>query len=117
MDFLPSWSPRQKFVSHHLYLPYEKPQHHPSPESKCTCGVYAHKNSVNVTSTKEKDGTPIVFGEVSLWGRVFVHSDGYRAEFAYPRRLMIVEDVEDNYQRLADELSSTYSVPVEIWKK
>jgi hypothetical protein len=30
-----------------------------------------------------------VVGEVALWGRVIEHTKGWRAEFAYPRRLRL----------------------------
>jgi hypothetical protein len=31
----------------------------------------------------------LVMGEVSLWGRVIIHKAGYRAAYAYPRRIMV----------------------------
>jgi hypothetical protein len=32
-------------------------------------------------------GKSFVWGKVSLWGEVIAHESGYRAEFAYPRKL------------------------------
>lgn len=31
---------------------------------------------------------PVAFGEIWMWGRIVEHEHGYRAEFAYPRRLI-----------------------------
>jgi hypothetical protein len=31
----------------------------------------------------------LVIGEVSLWGRVVIHKSGYRAAYAYPRRILV----------------------------
>jgi hypothetical protein len=34
----------------------------------------------------------VAIGEVSLWGRVVGHDAGYRAQFAYPRRILLIVD-------------------------
>lgn len=54
---------------------------HQAPHPKCMCGYWAFKTLedlwVNVP------GAPL-YGEVALWGKVFEHQYGYRAEYAYP---------------------------------
>jgi hypothetical protein len=50
----------------------------PAPVAGCTCGIWA---------LKEPPSGGIV-GEVALWGRVIEHALGYRAEYAYPIRLI-----------------------------
>lgn len=33
---------------------------------------------------------PLALGRVSLWGRVFENTDGWRAQFAYPYELFVL---------------------------
>lgn len=57
------------------------------PSLKCTCGVYAAKNSEHIH--KCGYGKFAVHGEVYLWGRVVEHERGWRAEFAYPKSMFL----------------------------
>jgi hypothetical protein len=57
------------------------------PSLKCTCGVYAAKNSEHIY--KCGYGKFAVHGEVYLWGRVVEHERGWRAEFAYPKTFVL----------------------------
>lgn len=50
-------------------------------------------------------------GEVSLWGTVVEHTEGYRAEFAYPKRLFVDARFDT---AMIMRLEETYGVPVEI---
>jgi hypothetical protein len=54
---------------------------------------------------------PTVIGSVTLWGRVVVGTRGWRAQFAYPRRLIVLERRPWTF-RLRQELESAYEVPV-----
>jgi hypothetical protein len=54
-----------------------------------------------------------VLGEVSLWGRVILHQKGYRAAFAYPRRLL-VPDTSERSANVARELRRLYGVETEV---
>ncbi len=53
-----------------------------------------------------------IVGEVSLWGHVIKHERGFRAEHAYPRRL-IVPDALRGYGDIAAGLRRTYGVESE----
>jgi hypothetical protein len=55
------------------------------PNRKCTCGIYAAKNSEHLRQIGYADGG--VCGEVYLWGTVVEHKLGWRAQFAYPKSL------------------------------
>lgn len=88
----------------------DQPKTHKAPDPDCACGVYAYKCSVPV----EHSDTPFVVGEVNLWGRVIEHEDGYRAQFAYPRRLYVVDGGTEG-QRIANALTLAYGVPCEVW--
>jgi hypothetical protein len=53
-------------------------------------------------------GCPIALGRVSLWGRVLVRENGFRAQYAYPYELFLIGG-EDG---LARELRRLYAVDV-----
>ncbi len=55
------------------------------PHRKCTCGIYAAKNSEHLRQIGYAEGG--VCGEVYLWGAVVEHKLGWRAQFAYPKSL------------------------------
>ena len=54
-----------------------------SPVPECTCGLFAMKTEMTPFNSN------IVVGQVALWGRVIEHKDGYRAQYAYPYRLIL----------------------------
>jgi hypothetical protein len=64
---------------------------HDAPEANCTCGIYGAKGLHYFRSTGyDRFG---IHGEVYLWGEVVEHQLGYRAQFAYPKSLVIAPDV------------------------
>src|SRR5438132_5396137 len=100
------WHYREKYltsVSNSTQWPYYKPIEAHSfngPEN----GIWAVKAAPQITNLSATYNAHIG-GEVYLWGRVEEHEDGYRAQFAYPKRLWVAEDfdpvgimeLEDNY--------------------
>jgi hypothetical protein len=63
---------------------------HDAPEANCTCGIYATKTFDHFRGAGyERYG---IHGEVNLWGKIVEHELGYRAQFAYPRNLVIPPD-------------------------
>ena len=63
---------------------------HDAPEANCTCGIYAAKTFDHFRNAGyERYG---IHGEVYLWGKVVEHELGYRAQFAYPKNLVIPPD-------------------------
>ncbi|MGI8514607.1 MAG: hypothetical protein ACR2NT_05600 [Acidimicrobiia bacterium] len=103
---------------------------HRRPHLSCRCGIYAFKEEPDlrdlahqVTSPGYKySSTIVVVGEVSLWGKVIEHERGFRAEYAYPRRLMPIlpqpwpgpKDADPSWWVIHHELFSAYRVPVEF---
>src|SRR5262249_29906673 len=57
------------------------------PHRKCTCGIYAAKNSEHLLQFGYADRG--ICGEVYLWGAVVEHTLGWRAQFAYPKNLVL----------------------------
>jgi hypothetical protein len=102
---------------------------HFSPDANCDCGIYAFRSPKSLwpgymrASPIQKgwsEGYVVqrIFGEVCLWGQVIRGTRGWRAEYAYPRRLYIpttryargpIVSPEEIAFHLGD-----YGVPVEI---
>jgi hypothetical protein len=97
--------------------------HGDAPQSSCSCGVYAFKEIDSLLPwwfltapgflpfmgpLENPADSMAVFGEVSLWGKIIVHEEGYRAQYAYPRRLWVDEGAAET---LVQALPA-YRVPV-----
>lgn len=95
----------------------DAPCEHYDPGYGYGCGIYGYKtlNSL-VQSGIELRDSHLVFGEVSLWGRIYEHERGYRAQYAYPKRFIALV----NTRELIEQLSQHYHVPVtyeeDSWK-
>ena len=57
------------------------------PDRNCTCGIYAAKNIEHLRQLGYADRG--ICGEVYLWGTVVEHALGWRAQFAYPKNLVL----------------------------
>lgn len=84
-------------VGHKTPWPKEEPFHatcnletHDAPAKGCYCGIWCFKNpKVLVTKVRHYFDSNVtgVLGSVAIWGKVFEHKLGYRAEWAYPLSL------------------------------
>jgi hypothetical protein len=65
---------------------------HDAPKFDCTCGIYGSKSLHHLRRTQywQHGG---LHGEVSLWGNVVEHEQGFRAEFAYPKTLYLPSEM------------------------
>jgi hypothetical protein len=77
---------------------------HCVPDSKCTCGMYAGINMKHLIDINYVQRG--IHGEVSLWGRLYRHTLGWRAQFAYPKFFVLPANmvpfrVDEAQQRLA----------------
>ena len=61
------------------------------PHLECTCGVYAAKNREHLRQLGYEGRG--IRGEVHLWGTVVEHELGWRAQFAYPKSLVLPSDL------------------------
>lgn len=73
----------------------------------CDCGIHAYHHPWQMSVA-----APFVMGSVFLWGRVFCHQHGYRAEYAYPKELWVHESLDAEIVRSLGE----YGVPVHVIK-
>jgi hypothetical protein len=90
-------------------LQVDDPNWHMDPG---TNGIHAYKFRKQVLPTCEYS-TDVV-GEVWLWGRVIEHTEGYRAEFAYPKKLYVPDSTDP---LVVMELEDGYGVGVEMLKE
>lgn len=99
---------------------------HFAPDPGCTCGIYAVRRWHNCLMRgshypegwSESHVVQRVFGEVSLWGRVVPGTRGWRAAYAYPRRIFVprvryARGPQVSTEEIAFHLAD-YGVPVEI---
>ena len=100
------WPPCQKLIA--ICRPYDL---HDAPDESCSkeCGIYAWNEPQPILPTDTS-----AFGEVYLWGEILIASRGYRAEFAYPKKIWLRNT---GRRRLADMrlmLEEDYWIPIEI---
>lgn len=62
------------------------------------CGWYAWQDPADLYADthfqRERGEDRLAYGEVALWGRVWEHGKGYRAQYAYPQVLWLPQDDE-----------------------
>jgi hypothetical protein len=58
-----------------------------APQSGCTCGIYASKTLDHLRQIGHTQNR--IHGEVRLWGKVVEHEEGWRAQCAYPKTLIV----------------------------
>jgi hypothetical protein len=114
--------------------------HHRAPDEECDCGVYgvpADRFAVLEQYSpwpRRRAGQPFqprwlcrdrVVGTVSLWGEVLECEQGYRAQYAYPREILVPEEFRSGgFSRqliislgpddAATLISSLYGIPATV---
>ena len=64
-----------------------------APYSNCPCGIYGYNELHAADRSYHSHASlrqAVVFGKVALWGTIFTHELGYRAEYAYPLEFIYV---------------------------
>jgi hypothetical protein len=77
---------------------------HAVPAKACGCGLYGWHQPPD-----ELPGSSIVIGAVVAWGRLRIHADGFRAQYARP--IVLATGFEDKQARL-DQVARRYQIPV-----
>ncbi len=62
-------------------------QDHPVPSPDCRCGMYAGINMQHLIDIGYIEHG--LHGEVYLWGRLYRHTLGWRAQYAYPKNFVV----------------------------
>lgn len=65
---------------------WEQHTHH-VPDPECTCKMYAGINMQHLIDINYIQRG--IHGEVSLWGRLYRHTFGWRAQYAYPKNFVV----------------------------
>jgi len=78
---------------------------HPAPQMDCQCGIWAFKDLDRLVGALSTYSGIRILGKVSLWGRVMETENGFRAQYAYPAELWLLDDS-------LEELGLIYDVPV-----
>lgn len=103
----PFWQPGEPIVASCPSSEHEGA----APAEGCSCGIWGFRTLRHLVGTP--GAHPLrVLGEVSLWGKVIVTERGFRAQFAYPRKLIVPGANGGQVPRVTRELGS-YRVPVE----
>jgi hypothetical protein len=90
---------------------------HPAPAGECACGLYAlHPHTLETTASffsfpGYHRGALWIAGLVEAWGRIEVHAEGFRAQYARPIALLAMGlPRHGEYHRLAAEAAAAYRV-------
>ena len=98
------------------------------PEKGCTCGIYVAERYQTALGYTGAGGALV---EVYGWGKVQEHEIGWRVQYAYPKRIVLLNGVESGIRfdpqlgsfqedrvfftkEFAEKLSKKYAVPVAI---
>lgn len=100
------WQPRQPIAA-----TCDRRGHDP-PDGGCSCGIYAAKTLAHLQEMRYVafGDSVVVVGEVGLWGRVIAGTQGWRAQFAYPRCLL----VPYAHWRFVRPLRAAYGIPIRL---
>ena len=89
-----AWEPRVRYEAR-----CRANEEHLAPDLSCSCGIYAYNSREGVINDFPRE----IIGQVYLWGRVIEHEHGYRAQFAYPKSLIIYLKHLLAYRRKRDQ--------------
>ena len=108
------WAPGQSPAAVCLLGLAGKADLHEAPQGGCRCGFYGYTTlEACLLASVEHEARADVVGDVRLSRRVIQAGETYRAQFAYPERLIVLDRPWRNVPQKARELAA-YGVPVEI---
>jgi hypothetical protein len=106
------WSPRQPLAAK-CGAGNAHDAHEP-PHLDCTCGVYAAKNIEHLRQLGYEGRG--IRGEVHLWGTVQEHELGWRAQFAYPKSLVLPPDlIPSDTKEMESRLGALAAYDIDIF--
>lgn len=124
------WTPKQAFeatchyrddwksmlaaASHEMTQQFWKSKEHHCPDVNCTCGMYAGINMKHLIDINYIGRG--IHGEVSLWGRLYRHTLGWRAQFAYPKYFVVPANmVPFRFDEAQERLKTLVEFDVDIY--
>lgn len=102
------WEPRRRLQAECFLMSGAPP--HVLDDRYHRCGIYAYKHDCLVSTVQK---TPIQ-GAVALWGKIVEHSEGYRAQYAYPLGFLcpVGSMKEGFFSSSLKGVASLYGVPI-----
>jgi hypothetical protein len=87
---------------------------HRVPDPECTCGMYAGINMKHLIDIGYVGRG--IHGEVSLWGRLYRHTLGWRAQYAYPKYFVVPANmIPIKAEEAQERLAKLVEFGVDIW--
>jgi hypothetical protein len=91
-----------------------KATEHCVPDPGCTCGMYAGINMQHLIDIDYIERG--IHGEVYLWGRLYRHSLGWRAQYAYPKYFVVPTNrLPFNIAEIQERLEMLVNFDVDIY--
>ena len=93
---------------------------HPAPASDCSCGAHAYHDLESMMLQVQRlghfrplgDRRILVGGAVLSWGKLVIHPEGFRAQFARPLALCLVDPTAPPSARdQVGRVAAAYAVP------
>jgi hypothetical protein len=98
------WEPKK--ANRAVCTKLETGANHDAPSKKCTCGYWTFRTMETLQEALAGYAQKVqVIGTVDIWGKVIECTNGFRAEYAYPKELWLLDDE-------LEHLSWTYGVPI-----
>jgi hypothetical protein len=83
----------------------------PAPAGECTCGLYVlhpYRAADHIALRTFPGGFDVV-GLVEAWGRVHVHAEGFRAQYAKPKAIALLgASIDSEYGRFLAGLAAAH---------
>jgi hypothetical protein len=91
-----------------------KSKEHHVPDDSCTCGMYAGINMQHMIDINYVNRG--IHGEVHLWGRLYRHTLGWRAQYAYPKYFVVpANKVPFKFEEAQKRLAMLVEFDVDIY--
>lgn len=88
---------------------------HAAPQEGCSCGLYAADQPAGkVWASSASNQSVYVWGTVSGWGKVLKYTRGWKAQYAYPKSLMVWAADSGAAGRAALKLKQNYGCEVQV---
>lgn len=73
------------------------------------CGIYAYKDPTRAAAYHDpRNFASAIWGEILMWGNVYEHEHGFRAQYAWPSAFAYTRSV--GHHEMANELAEIYGV-------
>ena len=108
------WLPNERRKAECLFGHAGRVDPHDAPDPDCRCGYYAYTSlEACLLAYDFSHAPPEVVGQVALEGRIIRTHETYRAEFAYPVKLEVLDLPWRDIPRKTRELE-VYGAPVQV---